>query len=240
MERRAQASARSDGAARDADPPRLFDLELRAPLLVASFATPRRVLSWAVARPGFQLADRVAWLEVRNADLPVGVDPAALLAGALARGGVDDAVAMMTSRHVDRFRRAGARLPGALADCVATVGLSNAARVARPATESGGTGTLGTINLLAAVSEPLSDVGLIEALSIATEARTAAVIDAGWRLAEGVATGTGTDCVAVAVPEGGAVTYAGLHTAVGQAIGAAVYEATLAATLDWIAERGGC
>lgn len=195
------------------------------------------MLSWALARPGFQTARRVAWLEVRNADLAPGVDPQALLRARLADGGLTDAVAMMTSRDVGRVRRADARIGAMTADCAATTGLSNAVRVSAPAAAS--PQGHGTINILAAVSTPLTDAGLIEALSIATEARTAAVIDAGWRLEGGTATGTGTDCVTVAAPEGpDPQTYAGLHTEIGRAIGAAVYEAVLAGARDWIAERG--
>lgn len=215
----------------------LFALELRRPLLVASFEEPQRVLSFAPARPGFQRADRVAWLAVRNADLAPHVDPLALLQAKLGEHGLLGAVAMMTSRDVGRVRRADARIGAVAADCAATTGLSNAVRVQAPASVP--PQTLGTINILAAVSAPLTDAGLIEALSIAAEARTAAVIDAGWRIDGGMATGTGTDCVAVAAPEGPDPSpYAGLHTEIGQAIGAAVYDAVLAGARDWIAERG--
>lgn len=59
---------------------------------------------------------------------------------------------------------------------------------------------------------------------------------AGLQLASGLATGTGTDCVALAcVP--GAGRYAGLHTAVGEAVGAAVRQAVTAAAADWLRWR---
>jgi adenosylcobinamide amidohydrolase len=61
----------------------------------------------------------------------------------------------------------------------------------------------------------------LEALSIATEARTAEVMASGLRLPTGLATGTGTDCIAIAAPEG-AARYAGLHTEIGEAVGRAV------------------
>ncbi len=50
-------------------------------------------------------------------------------------------------------------------------------------------------------------------------------------------TGTGTDCILIAAPEGDAPeTCVGLHTAPGEAIGAAVYNATYAGAIEWIAE----
>ena len=66
------------------------------------------------------------------------------------------------------------------------------------------------------------------------QARTAAVMDAGFDLpgGGGTATGTGTDCVAVAAPSG-ANPYAGLHTATGEAIGRAVYTAVHSGALEW-------
>jgi adenosylcobinamide amidohydrolase len=54
-------------------------------------------------------------------------------------------------------------------------------------------------------------------------------------LRHGPATGTGTDCIAVAAPAG-SCTYAGLHTDIGEAVGTAVYRATLAGARDWMDE----
>ncbi len=75
---------------------------------------------------------------------------------------------------------------------------------------------------------------------MAAQARTAAIMDLGWQTADGVATGTGTDCIVVACPSRGRrQTYAGLHTAVGQALGAAVYDAVLAGGREWVSEKTG-
>ncbi|GLK77795.1 adenosylcobinamide amidohydrolase [Methylopila jiangsuensis] len=216
----------------------LFALRCAPPWLTLDFPTPQSFLSWAPARPGFQTGTRVAWLEVRNADLPPEVDPLALLAARLQAEGLSEAVAMMTSRDIACWRRAAVRFGAVTADCVATVGLGNAVHVGRAA--GGRASGYGTINLLAAVSAPLSPAARIEALSIASEARTAAVMEAGWRLPTGLATGTGTDCVVVAAPDRpeGEESFAGLHTEVGQALGAAVHAAVLKGARDWIAERG--
>ncbi len=214
---------------------RLFEVRCAPPLLVASFDRPQTFLSWALARPGRQAGRRVAWLEVRDADLPIGLDPAALLAARLDADGLGDAVAMMTSRDVRKRKGAFAAAGTVSAQCLATTGLSNAARVGAPSRTSP---RLGTINVLAAVSAALSEAALIEAVSIAAEARTAAVMDAGWPAAGGVVTGTGTDCIVVAAPAGGErAAFAGLHTDIGQALGSVVYQAVHAGATEWVAEQ---
>jgi adenosylcobinamide amidohydrolase len=204
------------------------------PWLTVDLGQNMRVLSWALNRPGFARARHILWREVRNADLPEGFDARGWLIGELAARGMPDAVAFLTSRDVRRFTRSSATVGEVRADCVATVGLSNAERVGsrrdRPR------GCWGTINIAVRLSTGLTEAGLIEALSIAAEARTAAVMDAAWVLPTGRATGTGTDCIAMAAPDG-AVAHAGLHTDVGEAVGAAVYRATLEGALDWLQER---
>ena len=203
--------------------------------LAVCFAAEQAVLSWSLTRPGFVRADTVAWLEVSEADLPIGVDPVALLRDQLAAAGYGDAVQMMTSRDVRKHHQAVRQSGDAAAFCLATVGLANAGRVGADTSPFGRTGT---INLVAHIDQPLDEAGLIEALSIATEARTAAVIDLGWTRDGLVVTGTGTDCIAVACPLADRrQTYAGLHTDVGRAIGGAVYDAVLAGGREWVDEK---
>ena len=82
----------------------------------------------------------------------------------------------------------------------------------------------------------VAEVAQLEAYAIAVEARTAAIMDLGLELATGRATGTGTDCLALAAPRG-ARAYAGLHTPLGEAIGAAVRQAVRRAGEDWLLWR---
>ena len=114
------------------------------------------------------------------------------------------------------------------ARCVATVGLNNALRIGDLPSPTAS--RPGTINVLIQTSVPLSDAGAIEALSIATEARTVAVLEGGVHstAGPGIASGTGTDCIAVASPIGSdamPALYAGKHTMLGHLIGASTYEA---------------
>ena len=95
----------------------------------------------------------------------------------------------------------------------------------------------GTINVALKVDRGLSEAALLELMSIATQARTAAVMDLDLPLSVGRATGTGTDCVAVAAPPGDEP-YAGLHTEIGEAAGRAVYSAVLEGGRGWMASIG--
>jgi adenosylcobinamide amidohydrolase len=93
---------------------------------------------------------------------------------------------------------------------------------------------VGTINALVHVSKPLTAGAFVESISIASEARTAAIL-ATDNLRTGPAmTGTGTDCIVIAAPEGdNPERFAGLHTDLGEAIGAAVYAAIEEGARTW-------
>ena len=152
-----------------------------------------------------------------------------------AQAGLDDAVVLVTARDIRRYRLARVRVEDEEARCVTTVGLSNSERVGVRLNQP--PPFAGTINTLVHLARPLSEAAMIEALSIATEARTAAVLDARVRRGGLVITGTGTDCIAIAAPIGDdAANYAGKHTAVGEAIGAAVYRSTAEGIIGWKAD----
>ena len=228
--------ARERGAATDqVQAAGRLDIALARPWLELHLPRPMRCLSWAPAGGGLVTADRVLWREVRDADLTEEVDAAAWLRARLAARGAADAVGLLTSRNVARYRLAEAEAAGVRAACCATVGLTNTERVGcrRPAAA----GACGTINLVCATDAALGEPAQLEALSVATQARTAAVIEAGHRVETGIATGTGTDCIVLACLPGEAP-YAGTHTAVGEAIGRAVYNAVRAGVAEWV-ETGG-
>jgi adenosylcobinamide amidohydrolase len=205
--------------------------------LVLRFDEPHAVLSWAIVNGGRRTAGAVAWHEVRDAELRPPVDPARLLRERLAAIGLPDAVGLLTSRALERHVVAERSLSGLSARCVATVGLGNALRAGDP---PGPAARIGTINVLCQLSVPLEDEALVETLSIAAEARTLAVLEAGVtsRVSGLLATGTGTDCIVVAAPARPAgARYAGKHTALGHVAGAAVHEAVSRGARAWLAER---
>lgn len=208
---------------------------LERPWLEFDLGREMQVLSWAVHRPGLVQARRILWREVRNADLPVELDVETWLQNELAARGASDAVTFLTSRDIRDFTRATATAGTAEAQAVATVGLSNAERVGHRIDRAGQ--DWGTINVALRLNQSLTEPALLEAMSIAVQARTAAVMDADMPLATGRATGTGTDCVAVAALTG-PVRYAGLHTDIGEAVGRAVYEAVMDGARHWLEIRG--
>jgi adenosylcobinamide amidohydrolase len=211
-------------------------IELRGRTLVVRLGGPHAVLSWAVVNGGRQTATEVVWVEVRDGELRPPVDPATLLRARLAQVGLPHAVGLLTSRALSRFVSSERKAEGEAARCVATVGLGNLLRAGDPVSRP----RVGTINLVCQVSFPLSDRALVEALSIAAEARTAAVLEAGLpsRVSGAPATGTGTDCIVVAAPaapEG--APYAGKHTLAGHLIGAVVEEAVRHGVAGWLHEN---
>lgn len=213
-----------------------FSIACHRPFLIVTFGVLQRMLSWSMTKPGFQVARRVAWLEVRNEDLSPQVDAAAFLSHRMEEASLGDAIALMTSRDVRRSHHAHAAIENVTASCVTTVGLSNAERIGH---RIGAAAAAGTINTLVHVSCPLLGAALIEAIAITAQARTAAVIDSGFRRAGIFITGTGTDCIVIAAPhESNGHRFVGLHTAIGEAIGACVYEATATGIASWLADNG--
>lgn len=212
-----------------------FSIRCASPILVAEFATPHAILSWSLTRPGFVTASSVSWLHVRDDDLPLGIDPTLLLKDRMNAVGLGNSVHLMTSRDVRKHHTAEVSVGMTNATCLATVGLGNAGRVGEaPVPDT----TAGTVNLLVHVDRPLSQAAFVETVSIATEARTAAIMDLGWKPSGEIVTGTGTDCIVVAAPFGVQTDrFAGLHTDIGAAVGRAVYDAVGQGGTTWIAEK---
>lgn len=213
-----------------------FRLESGSRLLVLRLPETHETLGWSINRPGFAETREIVWLEVRDRELPIGLDPIAFLRARLSSFGLDEsAVAFMTSRDIRRRHMARAEVGGATATCVTTVGLSNGERVGARRMEP--PREWGTINTLVHLSRPLSNGAFVEAISIATQARTVAILEAQERPSEASVTGTGTDCIVVAAPRGDDVECcAGLHTDIGEAIGRAVYDATFEGVRTWSAD----
>jgi adenosylcobinamide amidohydrolase len=209
------------------------------PWLTLDLGRDMRVISWAPHRGGIVTARHILWREVRNADLTEDFDALAWLAQECLDRGMDQAVAMLTSRKIATFSVAEQQVNGVRARAVTTVGLSNAER-AGPVFDPIPTqsATYGTINVAVILEHSLNDIGLIEAQSIASAARTAAVLESGAMAQTGPATGTGTDCIAIAAPVG-ADAFCGMHTAQGKALAAAVYAAVRQGADQWILETGG-
>lgn len=215
-----------------------FVIDLHRPILALRFAGPRRMLSWSISQPGLTVANAVAWLEVKDTDLPVGRDPVAVLSDALAQGDLSNAVGLMTACDVSAYQICRTTIAGAEAIAVTTVGLGNGEFVGRRrfAGNAWEPPSPGTVNTFVHVSQPLSDGALVETIAIAAQARTVAILQATESTGCEAITGTGSDCIVVAAPLGGTICYSGLHTAIGEAVGASVMEATRAGAIRWIGQ----
>ncbi|MFT5587397.1 MAG: adenosylcobinamide amidohydrolase [Cognaticolwellia sp.] len=205
-------------------------VERDGPWLDVHFEQPQHVLSWAIVGGGLGTGQRIAWRKVSDGD--VAGDVVAWTQRQAAERGIDGPV-MLTAASLDRLSRAECSVGGITARALVTVGLNNRLAVGDPP----GPGPVGTINLLVHVDVPLSVAALLEALSIAVQARTAAVIDAGLPsvVSGKQATGTGTDCVVLVCPmQGDEQVYSGMHTALGSAIGQAVRSACDTGVREWV------
>ncbi len=211
-------------------------------LLAVRFAAEQTFVSWAIVNGGYARGRAVAWHYVDDDALGRDGDPEALLRNVLDAAGLAGAVGLLTSRslatHSDR-RRAHAGLE---ARCIATVGLTNALRAGDPPDEDGPAGRhAGTINLLCHVAIPMREEAMLEALALAAEARSAALLAAAVpsRRSGAPSSGTGTDCIVIAAPLGDAtsagarIRFAGKHTVVGHLIGAVVYDAVAEGIARW-------
>ena len=88
----------------------------------------------------------------------------------------------------------------------------------------------GTINAMIFLNRELTPGAMVTAVITATEAKTAALQElvVGSKYSEGLATGTGTDQIAVASKLGGkAISFAGKHSKVGELIGRTMHDAVL-------------
>ena len=115
-----------------------------------------------------------------------------------------------------------------------TAGETNAGRAGDPAEYHEGEGgfakVTGTINIMLFVSRELTPGAMLDAAMTAVEAKAAALQDAEIKskVSGGIATGTGTDQMAVCARLGGRpLTGAGKHTKLGELIGRNVRDAVI-------------
>jgi adenosylcobinamide amidohydrolase len=203
-------------------------LEHRPPWLVLELDRPHDVAGWPVLGPAIGRARSIAWLQVKPGDLPLDVDPQEFFRERAARCGLRADIGLMTGADLGKHAMERRVHDGAVVTAIATVGLGNAVAIGSEAKTAQPLARVGTINVVAVLDRALSLPARLEALSIAAEARTAAVVGLGRRDADGTpVTGTGTDCIVIAAPPGDGAPWCGLHTPQGRALGAAVHAAVI-------------
>ena len=144
-----------------------------------------------------------------------------------------DSIGFMTGADVKEvITISRVRVDTVEAVAVVTAGVTNALtagdRLPLEITEGLTAHRAGTINIISVVSSPLQDCGMVNAVMTITEAKAAALKDVGIR-----GTGTTSDAVVIAAPEGPGAKYAGTATEVGIAIARSVRTAVAGQTRKW-------
>ncbi|MFA5547823.1 MAG: adenosylcobinamide amidohydrolase [Porticoccaceae bacterium] len=203
------------------------------------FDTPRLALSSAVVGGG--LAEVGRWLNLRVSGEPVTESPAETVARLCeARGWHQRTLAMLTAASMKSLRVRRATVHGVVLAVLATTGLGNARRAGdRAEYRRLGNGSLppGTINLAVLCDARLDPAVMVEMVLTTTEAKAAVLqeLDVRSPASGAIATGTGTDAIAVFGGTGPAVVqHAGKHTLFGEQLA----RLTLAAIGDSIRQRG--
>jgi adenosylcobinamide amidohydrolase len=193
--------------------------------LIIRLAELHRVLSWASLGGGARYADVIINHQVRMDDRTAVEQPRKYLRrlAKLLRLNSGTVAAMMTAANVRKTGYAIAQRGELAVGAWCTAECSNALRIGDPATALSAPCT---INLAVVMNQRLSGPAMVEALAMATEARVAAVQEAGIlsTRTNRLATGTGTDCIIVASSSHGhSHQYCGKHTLVGELIGKAAF-----------------
>ncbi len=202
------------------------------------FSIPHQVLSSAVLNGGLVYANHIVNLRVPKS-LATSNSPQYTLSEYCKDANWNGIrVGMMTAAAMDSFRMAKESVQGIDIIVLVTSGLANSRRIGDRAehrmmvAESEQTGT---INIIFITSAILTDAAMVEAVMMMTEAKSAALQDAGIKspLSNKIATGTGTDSVAVVSGHGPDTTsYCGKHVLFGEMLGRMVTD-TVASSIAW-------
>ena len=149
---------------------------------------------------------------------------------ALALGNSDPVSGLITTLDHDQLQVATHSEGGISVAALATVGLTHLSAPGRHNVIYTGEEQAGTINLVVLANARLSPAAEVRAATLATEAKTLALFDAGVKTADGsIATGTSMDTIIVASTNRGPFfRYSGTSTLLGHLLGRAVYEVVAA------------
>jgi adenosylcobinamide kinase/adenosylcobinamide-phosphate guanylyltransferase len=198
-------------------PPWIFST--RQNTLIVTFPKVHHVLSWAPLGGGLVKARTVLNHQVNIHEYPT-LKPESFLNSLAQQLQVEfPVVGLMTGVRMERLVQKAAIHNDLTIECFATVGLSNALTVGDRATYEE---RFGTINLIVAINQALTPAAMIEAVQVVTEAKVKALHTAEVKstVSDALATGTGTDCIAIACPVAeAAYRYCGKHTKLGELLG---------------------
>jgi adenosylcobinamide hydrolase len=213
----------------DSDQPQFFKVRVEKNTLLVTFPGPRSVMSWAILNGGVRThASHIInhHVDPHSPD----PDPRRTLRQAASRIGIKGTfVGMLTGANVQRFSMARATHNELQAYVISTAGCGNLATVGETGNYVEGASLpapAGTINVIVVLNYGFTDEAMLEATSIVTEAKVRAMYELGLKsVATGKpATGTGTDCTAVAVGHDRRYIFCGKHTKWGELVGRASLE----------------
>ena len=212
-----------------AEQPQFFKLRVEKNTLIVTFPGSRSVMSWAILNGGVR-AHASHILNHHVDPHKPGDDPRRTLRQAATRIGIKGTfVGMLTGADVRKFSMARAVYNELQAYVIATAGCANLATVGETGKYIEGDShpvPSGTINIIVAVNYAFTHEAMLEAMAIVTEAKVQAMFEFGLKsVSTGQpATGTGTDCIAVAVGHDRRYVFCGKHTKWGELVGRASLE----------------
>jgi len=198
------------------------------------FKQPTRMLSSAILKGGYQLADHFFNTKVDANFLGERTDfesPETTLANMADRlEWTGNCVGMMTAADMKSFRRVRLEKQGVWIETLVTAGVSNARRagdVADYQFVNEECKKIGTINILILTNAELTDAAMVECVMMVAEAKAACMqnLNVKSRVSETLATGTGTDSTAIACGKGPKVNYCGKHVLFGEMLAQSVIRA---------------
>jgi len=196
-----------------------------------AFSSPQRVISSAILNGGLMKAEHIVNRKVPKHSSSCEASEKSLSDYAKAQGWQGHVVGMMTAASMSSLRIEQACVEGMNITVLVTTGISNARRAGDKADIqelSGSTDEVGTINLILIFSAQLTDTAMVEAMMIATEGKAAALqnVKILSPLSGLLATGTGTDAIAVVSGNGSQkIKFCGKHVLLGEWIGRLVIKA---------------
>lgn len=217
-----------------------FNIDHTSEYIHVTFKQPHRVLSSAVFNGGVVKADHIVNLKVPK-DVPKRdeLEPPAdtIKRHCRDKGLVGNCVGMMTAATMDSMRTAYCSDHGIDIFVIVTAGISNLRRAGDKADyceQDECCPAPGTVNTIVVSNVLLTGAGMVEAAMVAAEAKAAALQDLALLspVSNAIATGTGTDAIALACAQDGLkITYAGKHTRFGELLAKSVIESTTASVL---------
>ncbi|MGB0911395.1 MAG: adenosylcobinamide amidohydrolase [Nitrospirales bacterium] len=191
------------------------------------FLFPRPVISSSVLGGGMSQAGGIINHQVASHSIDVNRedDPSQYLSRLAKRLGIEgQCVGLMTAVDLSCLVLTRVESSGIWIEGFFTVGITNAVRAGESTSRALLSRTqhkAGTINIILVTNARLSQAAMVGAVGVATESKTATLLDEGIMNMSGklLATGTGTDAIALATGDGYYCRYSGTHTKLGELIG---------------------